>query len=102
MDFNFVTARVATGAAIHNAQDVDVLAKAGITHVINCRDDQDEAPFFAQHPEMHYIWNPTADDGKPKPPDWFAKSISFALEALSHPKNKVYAHCAAGVNRGPS
>ncbi|MGH7174895.1 MAG: hypothetical protein ACREGR_00865, partial [Minisyncoccia bacterium] len=53
-------------------------------------------------PQIIYLWNPTADDGKPKTPDWFSRSLMLDLDALSRPKNKVYAHCAAGVNRGPS
>ena len=33
---------------------------------------------------------------------WFGAGIGFALPALAQPRTKVYAHCAAGVNRGPS
>jgi len=57
---------------------------------------------LASHPSIMYCWDPTADDGAVKPPSWFGKGIAFALAALAQPKNKVYAHCAQGINRGPS
>jgi protein-tyrosine phosphatase len=102
VDFNFVTPRLATGAAISTVQDVAALVAAGITHVIDCRDDFDDGVLLAANRKLAYIYNPTPDDGKTKPPDWFNRSLTFALPALALPKNKVYAHCHAGVNRGPS
>jgi protein-tyrosine phosphatase len=42
------------------------------------------------------------DDGHVKPIDWFKRAIDFALPALALPNTKIYAHCAAGINRGPS
>jgi hypothetical protein len=101
MDFNFVNNRVATGAAISSSTDVDVLVKAGVTHIIDCRAEFDDAGLL-QGRNIGYLYNGVWDDGKPKPVDWFQKSINFALAALVQPHNKVYAHCAAGVNRGPS
>ena len=100
MDFNFVTNRVATGALIHNEADLLVLIQAGITHIIDCCEPEDAG--VSNHPDIHYLHNPTGDDGQHKNASWFEVSINFGLEALSHPKNKVLAHCAAGVNRGPS
>jgi protein-tyrosine phosphatase len=101
-DFNFVTSRLATGAAISSADDVQALVDAGVTHVVNCVPGEDDNALFAAHPKIHVLYNPTEDDGQHKPPEWFFKSIYFAMEGLSHHKRKVYAHCAAGVNRGPS
>jgi len=97
---NFVTGRLATGAALNGPPDIDALATLGITHVIDCRAEFDDGALLAQR--FHYIYAPTADDGQPKPPAWFELGIVFALQALSQPHNRVYAHCAAGVNRGPS
>lgn len=102
MDYNFVNHRLATGGAITDDNDVQGLIKAGITHIINCRAEFDDASLLAKYPQIQYLWNGVHDDGKPKPVDWFEKSITFALIALSQPGNKVYAHCFAGVNRGPS
>jgi hypothetical protein len=97
---NFVTARLATGGALTGPSDLDALAALGITHVIDCRTEFDDGTLLAQR--FHYVYAPTADDGQPKAPAWFQPGIAFALQALSQPQNRVYAHCAAGVNRGPS
>ena len=102
-DFSFITARLATGAGIGSADDVTALTAAGITAVIDCRAEFDDGQLLAAVPGMHYLWAPQADDGQhPKPVSWFGAGISFALPLLAQPGQKVYAHCAAGVNRGPS
>jgi protein-tyrosine phosphatase len=101
-DFNFVTARLATGAAISSLADAQQIAAAGVTHILDVTDGGDDTPLFAALPNVHVLWNPTADDGQPKPSSWFATSLAFALPALAGPGAKVYAHCSAGVNRGPS
>jgi dual specificity phosphatase 3 len=102
-DFSFVTARLATGAAVSSPDDVTALTDAGVTHVIDCRAEFDDGPLFAGVPGVQYLWNPTPDDGQhPKPLEWFTGSLEFALPALIQPRARVYAHCAAGVNRGPS
>jgi len=80
-DYNFVTARVATGGAISMPDDANSLIAAGINAVIDCREEFDDGLI---------------------PPEWFAPGIAFALNALAKPHTRVYAHCAAGVNRGPS
>lgn len=101
-DFNFVISRLATGAAISSPDDVGQLVSAGITHVIDCRAEFDDGLLLASS-GMNYLYAPQQDDGQhPKPVSWFAAGIGFALPALAQPKSKVYAHCAAGVNRGPS
>lgn len=113
MDYNFVLDHLATGAGINAAQDVQELTAAGVTHVIDCRAEQDDAPLFTGSPQISYLWNPTADDGQPKDVPWFAKGVAFALPALCWlppdttpiappPHPRVYCHCAAGINRGPS
>lgn len=101
-DFNFVTDRIATGAGINSIEDAQAIADSGVTHIIDCRDDLDDTQFFTQLPNVTVLWNGVPDDGQPKSPDWFKKSVDFALMALAIPHAKVYAHCAAGVNRGPS
>ena len=100
-DFSFVTGRLATGAAISSPDDVQALKSAGITHIIDCRAEFDDGQLLASS-GLTYLWNGTDDDGQPKPPAWFAASLAFALPSLAQPHVKVYAHCAAGVNRGPS
>ncbi len=99
-DFSFVTSRLATGAAISGVADVDALMAVGITHIIDCRAEFDDTALFGVRASV--LWIGTDDDGQHKPPAWFERGIAFALDALSHHRTKVYAHCAAGVNRGPS
>jgi protein-tyrosine phosphatase len=100
-DFSVITPRLVTGAAITDPEDVAALITAGVTHVIDCRDDFDDSELLADH-GLLYLWNGTPDDGTTKPPAWFDRSLSFALPAIAQPRTKIYAHCAAGVNRGPS
>jgi hypothetical protein len=49
-----------------------------------------------------YLFNPAADDGQPKPVDWFQRSLRFAMPILARPGWIVYVHCYDGINRGPS
>jgi protein-tyrosine phosphatase len=98
---NWITERLATGGALSGSADVDTLKAAGITAVIDCQAEHDDGPLFADS-GIAYVWNPTADDGQTKPPEWFARSLAFALAFLSQPRQYVLAHCGAGVNRGPS
>ena len=51
---------------------------------------------------FHYLFNLDDDDGEPKPIAWFLRSLEFALPLPAKPTTRLYAHCAAGVNRGPS
>jgi len=101
-DFSFVTERLAVGAALQSQSDVEAIVAAGITHVIDCRKDFNDTASLACHRAVTVLWDGTADDGQPKPPAWFRKGIEFALYALAQPHHKIYVHCAAGVNRGPS
>jgi dual specificity phosphatase 3 len=103
-DFDFITTRLATGAAITGVDDVNALVNAGITHVIDCRAEFDDAALLAGSPTLLYLWNGVPDDGNADTHGdiWFGKSLRFALPALAVSHSKVYCHCAAGVNRGPS
>lgn len=101
-DFTFVTDRVATGAAVSSVEDVEELWRAGVSHIIDCRDDFDDLPLLLAHYKHRYCWNGTADDGQHKSATWFSASVSFATRAIRAQHGCVYAHCAAGINRGPS
>lgn len=101
MDLDFITNRVDTGATIPDPFGVLTLQKAGITHVINCQEEHCDLPFLKGTP-IKYLRCPTHDDGGTKGVEWFGQGVQFALEALATPGNKVYIHCAAGINRGPS
>jgi protein-tyrosine phosphatase len=99
-DFNFVLPRLATGAAINSSADVDALVAAGITVVVDCRAEFDDAPLLSA--KLMYLWDGTEDDGQPKPVQWFSKTTGFLAGAYSNPQTRIYFHCAAGINRGPS
>lgn len=100
-DFSLITPRLFTGAALTaGPTDVAALHAAGITHVIACNESEDDNALLGAG--FTCLLNPTADDGTHKAPEWFDKSIQFAVDALSHHHARVLAHCAAGVNRGPS
>ncbi len=101
-DFDMITNRVATGAALNGPADVAAILAAGLNVVVDARIEFNDGPLFAGTPGIRYLWNPTADDGQPKPVEYWQRTLSFALPWLVGPHNKVYLHCAAGINRGPS
>lgn len=108
MDASFVSARIATGAALNGIEDVQWLVDHGVNYIIDCRGEFDDSALIGEwmmknpHHRLRLLWNGTEDDGTKKSPEWFHKSVSFALRGLAAEHGCVYAHCAAGVNRGPS
>jgi len=100
MDMTWVTERVALGGGIWNARNMQELAQAGVTHVLNMQVEFDDRPLADAH-GIRVLWNPTDDDFLPKPPELLKRGVDFALEALDDPEARVYVHCAAGVHRAP-
>ena len=100
MDMTWVTERVALGGGIWNARNMEELAHAGVTHVLNMQIEFDDWP-LAEPLGIRVLWNPTDDDFLPKSPDLLKRGVDFALEALEDPKARLYIHCAAGVHRAP-
>lgn len=100
MDMTWVTERVALGGGIWNARNMEDLAQAGVTHVLNMQIEFDDRPLAEPH-GIEVLWNPTDDDFLPKPPELLKRGVEFALEALGGPDARVYIHCAAGVHRAP-
>jgi hypothetical protein len=102
LSWNWVTRRLATGGGIASDADVQLLLAGGIDTIVDCCAANDEA-LLGKLPTIQYLWNPTADDGQhPKPAAWFGRSLDFVLPLLAKPKHRMYIHCSAGVNRGPS
>jgi hypothetical protein len=102
------------GAAITTDADVAQLAAHGITADIDCREEFDDRSLIRRynhlpptpgalrgHPQIAYCYDGVPDDGRPKPVSWFATAWTFAHPILAG-NGVVLAHCAAGVNRGPS
>ncbi len=100
MDMSWVTKRVALGGGIWNARNMEEVAQAGVTHVVNMQLEFDDRPLAEPH-EIQVLWNPTDDDFLPKPPELLKKGVDFALAAMEDPEARLYVHCAAGVHRAP-
>jgi protein-tyrosine phosphatase len=100
MDMTWVTERIALGGGIWNARNMEELAHAGVTHVLNMQVEFDDKP-LAEPYGIRVLWNPTDDDFLPKPPELLKRGVDFALEALDEPEARLYVHCAAGVHRAP-
>jgi protein-tyrosine phosphatase len=100
MDMTWVTERIALGGGIWHARNMEELAHAGVTHVLNMQVEFDDKP-LAEPYGIRVLWNPTDDDFLPKPPELLKRGVDFALEALDEPEARLYVHCAAGVHRAP-
>jgi protein tyrosine phosphatase (PTP) superfamily phosphohydrolase (DUF442 family) len=100
MDITWVTERIAVGGGIWTSDNMAVVAKMGITHVIDMQIEFDDTPLAAGY-AVEVLWNPTDDDFELKPARLFRRGVDFALRALESPETKVFIHCAAGVHRAP-
>lgn len=95
--WDFVTERIALGSAIRGEEDLDKLADAGITHIIDLWELWNDADFGDKR--FTVLWVPQEDDHAPRV--HVPKAIAFAFEALAQPKAKIYIHCHAGHSRAP-
>lgn len=100
VSFNFVTQRIAVGGGISSKADIDQIVSAGITHVIDMRAEFDDDAL--NDSRITILWLPQEDDGQMRPPGHYRKGVQFAFPALTLPNTKVFPHCAAGLNRGPT
>jgi protein tyrosine phosphatase (PTP) superfamily phosphohydrolase (DUF442 family) len=100
MDITWITARIALGGGIWNAENMAAVARAGITHIINMQIEFDDTPLAEVH-AIQVLWNPTDDDFQPKSVELFERGVEFASQALDENDTKVFIHCAAGVHRAP-
>ena len=101
-NYSHVTERLLLGSRPRSASDIAELRRDSVTHIIDVCLDDDQALLSAQAGITGYLWNPTPDDGRPKPPDWFLRSVRYAMPVLAQPGWVFYVHCHDGVNRGPS
>ncbi len=100
-DFDFITPSLATGGLIKDAEEAALIKAAGITHIVNTSSELTTEGRLFTDLGIEYLYNPTADNYQWKDPEWFAKTIAFAVPAIRD-GGIVYAHCLEGVNRGPS
>jgi protein-tyrosine phosphatase len=100
MDISWLTERVAIGGGIWNAENMAMVAQAGITHIIDMQIEFDDTPLAKEH-GIEVLWNPADDDFEPKPVLLFQRGVEFALGAMEDGEAKLFIHCAAGVHRAP-
>lgn len=100
MDMTWITDRIAVGGGIWTAGNMQEVARAGVTHVLDMQIEFDDTPLAEPH-GITVLWNPTDDDFQFKPPSIFQRGVDFALRALDEKGSKIFVHCAAGVHRAP-
>ena len=100
MDMTWVTDRIAVGGGIWNADNMEEVVRAGVTHILDMQAEFDDTPLAEPH-NVKVLWNPVDDDFQPKPPEVFQRGVGFVQEALEQEDSKVFIHCAAGVHRAP-
>jgi protein-tyrosine phosphatase len=100
MDITWLTERIGLGGGIWTSANMELVARAGVTHIIDMQIEFDDTPLADAH-GIAVCWNPIDDDFEPKPPEVFERGVEFALRALDEPGAKLLIHCAAGVHRAP-
>lgn len=100
LDYNWVTERLAVGAGIWTCRNMGLLARDGITHVIDMQAEFDDSS-IVDGTGIRVLWNPCDDDFEEKPPHLLRRGVEFAQAALCDTRARVYFHCSAGVHRGP-
>jgi protein-tyrosine phosphatase len=100
MDMTWVTGRIAVGGGIWTPQNMALVARADVTHIIDMQVEFDDTALAAPH-GIEVLWNPIDDDFQPKPAKIFQRGVDFAIEALDQDGTKLFIHCAAGVHRAP-
>ncbi len=79
----------------------DELLQAGVTHVVDCRIEWDDAAAW-RGTGATYTRAPIDDAGQRVPAAWFEAEVGRILGWLEDPDAVVLTHCHMGVNRGPS
>ena len=100
MDITWLTNQIAVGGGIWTAQNMGMIARLGITHIIDMQIEFDDTPLAERH-AIEVLWNPTDDDFELKPLELFRRGVDFARGALEDLDAKLFVHCAAGVHRAP-
>lgn len=100
MDITWLTDRIAVGGGIWTSENMERVAQAGITHVIDMQIEFDDTP-LGEAIGIEVLWNPTDDDFELKPQELFRRGVQFAQKALEGEEGKIFIHCAAGVHRAP-
>jgi protein-tyrosine phosphatase len=100
MDMTWLTDRIAVGGGIWTADNMAVVARTGVTHIIDMQIEFDDTNLAQPH-GIEVLWNPIDDDFQPKPPEILQRGVDFATAALDEAGTRIFIHCAAGVHRAP-
>lgn len=103
---HFVTASLAVGGDLSHRPPVALmqaseLRAAGVTHVLDVRQECDDEREWARMPEVTYRWDGIDDAGQRVPGPWFESITEWATRAIVE-GGVVLTHCHMGINRGPS
>ena len=79
---------------------MDQIVAASITHFIDMRAEFDDDTL--NDSRITILWLPQVDDGEMRPLRHYRKGIKFAFPALALPNTRIFLHCSAGLNRGPT
>jgi protein-tyrosine phosphatase len=111
IDYNRIQPWLLVGAFPESAHEVEMLQRhEGVTAVLNLQTDEDneEARFFAEHPETLYADSgvklcrvPVRDFDESHLQQMLPECVA-ALRRLLDEGHTVYLHCTAGVNRSPT
>ncbi len=104
--FDWLDSQMAAGRNPLTLHDVQVLHDAGITHVLDLRESHEwSAPHFGTEAVNAYqqagitrLHIPIVDTEAPTDAN-FDTAAHWLETVLSDPKNKVYVHCRAGMER---
>lgn len=102
----FVTDFLAVGGDLAYDDDRAVqqtveLVLAGVTHVLDVRQEADDTDWWGAVCEVDYLWAGIDDAGQRVPASWFESITSWATDAIER-GGVVLTHCHMGINRGPS
>ncbi len=105
-DFDWLDRRIAAGRNPLSARDVAQLGAAGITHVLDLREETEwTLPRFGSAAieamtkmGIQRLHVPVADMGAPNAPD-LGRAVAWIDKALAQSNAKVYLHCRAGMER---
>ena len=115
LSYSRVTERIILGSRPKTLDDIRKLRTESVSHILDVDliDDarllppgiSGDAPIsgvgceWADYGIVGYRFNPTADDGQPKPASWFLDSLHFAMPILAKPGWVLYVHCESGMDR---
>lgn len=103
-----LTPQLWTGAELHPTDpatarlQLDELVASGVDAIIDCRYERDDASWVTEAiPHMDYLYIGVEDAGRRMQHEWFDAGTDYAIDQMND-GHVVWAHCQAGINRGPS